>query len=148
MNNLNHQKPCILITIDVEDWFQVENFKSYIPFSTWDSRELRVEQNVYKLLDLFDSFSNNSIGTVVRADKINSVNINKEEIDFSQLYPEGEKAKKSSKSCESYQFPKTRAEKAGKKLGSVLYWCIVDTQATVLRQVSTSGDAPYGIQPR
>ena len=45
----------ILITIDVEDWFQVENFKPWIPFSTWDSRELRVEQNVHRLLDLFDS---------------------------------------------------------------------------------------------
>ncbi len=47
----------ILITIDVEDWFQVENFKTYIPFSTWDSRELRVEKNVQKILDLFDSIS-------------------------------------------------------------------------------------------
>ena len=37
-----------MITIDVEDWFQVENFKPYIPFSTWDTRELRVEQNVHK----------------------------------------------------------------------------------------------------
>ena len=45
----------ILITIDVEDWFQVENFKPWIPFSTWDERELRVEKNVHRLLDLFDS---------------------------------------------------------------------------------------------
>jgi polysaccharide deacetylase family protein (PEP-CTERM system associated) len=45
----------ILITIDVEDWFQVENFKPWIPFSTWDSRELRVEKNTHRLLDLFDS---------------------------------------------------------------------------------------------
>ena len=44
-----------LITIDVEDWFQVENFKRWIPFSTWDTRELRVEQNVHRLLDLLDS---------------------------------------------------------------------------------------------
>ena len=45
----------ILLTIDVEDWFQVENFKPWIPFSTWDQRELRVERNVHQLLDLFDS---------------------------------------------------------------------------------------------
>jgi len=45
----------ILLTIDVEDWFQVENFKPWIPFSTWDQRELRVERNVHRLLDLFDS---------------------------------------------------------------------------------------------
>lgn len=47
----------ILLTIDVEDWFQVENFKPWIPFSTWPDRELRVEQNVHRLLDLFDSIS-------------------------------------------------------------------------------------------
>ena len=47
----------ILLTIDVEDWFQVENFKSYIPFSSWDSYELRVEKNVHRLLDLFDSIN-------------------------------------------------------------------------------------------
>lgn len=46
----------ILLTIDVEDWFQVENFKPWIPFSTWPSRELRVEKNTNRLLDLFDSF--------------------------------------------------------------------------------------------
>lgn len=53
MNN----DPTILLTIDVEDWFQVENFKQYIPFSSWPDRELRVERNTYKLLDLFDSVS-------------------------------------------------------------------------------------------
>ena len=47
----------ILLTIDVEDWFQVENFKPWIPFSTWDERELRVEKNTHRLLDLFDSIN-------------------------------------------------------------------------------------------
>jgi polysaccharide deacetylase family protein (PEP-CTERM system associated) len=47
----------ILLTIDVEDWFQVENFKRWIPFSSWDSRDLRVENNVHRFLDLFDSFA-------------------------------------------------------------------------------------------
>jgi len=46
----------ILITIDVEDWFQVENFKSRIPFSTWNSYKLRVEKNTYRILELLDSF--------------------------------------------------------------------------------------------
>lgn len=46
-----------LITIDVEDWFQVENFKRWIPFETWDQRELRVEKNVHHLLDLFDAIT-------------------------------------------------------------------------------------------
>jgi len=48
--------PSIIITVDVEDWFQVENFKQYIPFSSWSSHKLRVEWNTSKLLDLFDSF--------------------------------------------------------------------------------------------
>jgi len=46
--------PHILLTIDVEDWFQVENLKSAIPFESWPTRELRVERNTHKLLDLFD----------------------------------------------------------------------------------------------
>jgi len=51
----------ILITIDIEDWFQVENFKQYIPFSSWDSYELRVEKNTHKILDLLDSNPTNPI---------------------------------------------------------------------------------------
>lgn len=46
----------ILLTFDVEDWFQVENFKTYIDFSAWDSFELRVERNTVRILDLLDSF--------------------------------------------------------------------------------------------
>jgi polysaccharide deacetylase family protein (PEP-CTERM system associated) len=44
-----------LLTFDVEDWFQVENLKSCIPYSSWGSCELRVEKNVHKILDLLDS---------------------------------------------------------------------------------------------
>jgi peptidoglycan/xylan/chitin deacetylase (PgdA/CDA1 family) len=43
-----------LFTIDVEDWFQVENLRPWNPPAAWDSRELRVEANVHALLDLFD----------------------------------------------------------------------------------------------
>ena len=43
------------MTVDVEDWFMVENFKPWIPFSSWSSYELRVERNTHQLLDLFDS---------------------------------------------------------------------------------------------
>jgi len=45
----------ILLTIDVEDWFQVENFKEWIPFSSWSSYELRVEKNTHRILDILDS---------------------------------------------------------------------------------------------
>lgn len=47
----------ILLTFDVEDWFQVENFKEYIPYSSWGSKEVRVEKNTNELLDLLDSSS-------------------------------------------------------------------------------------------
>lgn len=45
----------ILLTIDVEDWFQVENFKQSVPFSSWSRCELRVEKNTHSLLGLLDS---------------------------------------------------------------------------------------------
>ncbi len=51
------EKKTILLTFDVEDWFQVENFKDYIPFSSWDSYNLRVEKNTHTILNLLDSFS-------------------------------------------------------------------------------------------
>lgn len=44
----------ILITVDIEDWFQVENLRHCYPHKTWGSCELRVEKNVNVLLDLFD----------------------------------------------------------------------------------------------
>jgi peptidoglycan-N-acetylglucosamine deacetylase len=47
---LNH----FLITVDVEDWFQVENLRPWNPVAAWDRRERRVEANVNRLLDLFD----------------------------------------------------------------------------------------------
>ena len=52
-NNRDHAK-YFLMTIDVEDWFHVENFKSLIPFDTWDHQESRIEDNIHRLLDLFD----------------------------------------------------------------------------------------------
>jgi polysaccharide deacetylase family protein (PEP-CTERM system associated) len=58
----------ILLTIDVEDWFQVENFKPWIPFETWDQRELRVERNTHKLLNLFDSIELKAQSSKLKAD--------------------------------------------------------------------------------
>jgi len=48
------EKRSVLFTVDVEDWFQVENFKPWIPFSSWPDRELRVERNTRYLLDLLE----------------------------------------------------------------------------------------------
>ena len=45
----------ILLTFDVEDWFQVQNFMQCIPFSSWPRCELRVEKNTHLILDLLDN---------------------------------------------------------------------------------------------
>ena len=42
------------ISIDVEDWFQVENLKSAIPRESWDEYPLRVEDNTKRILDIFE----------------------------------------------------------------------------------------------
>jgi polysaccharide deacetylase family protein (PEP-CTERM system associated) len=49
-------KKKIFLTFDVEDWFQVENFKQNISFSSWKERDLRVFNNTIKVLDILDSF--------------------------------------------------------------------------------------------
>ena len=51
----------ILLTIDVEDWFQVENLRPWFPPSTWPHQPLRVVRNTRRLLDLFDQFAPKTI---------------------------------------------------------------------------------------
>jgi polysaccharide deacetylase family protein (PEP-CTERM system associated) len=42
------------MSIDVEDWFQVENLRGVIGRDTWRTRELRVERNMDRMLALMD----------------------------------------------------------------------------------------------
>jgi polysaccharide deacetylase family protein (PEP-CTERM system associated) len=42
--------PHAVMSIDVEDWFQVENLKAVIPRDTWKTRQLRVERNMDRML--------------------------------------------------------------------------------------------------
>jgi polysaccharide deacetylase family protein (PEP-CTERM system associated) len=59
---MSHQlPPCFILTIDVEDWFQVENLRPWFPHENWSGCELRVERNVNMLLDLFDQASSELI---------------------------------------------------------------------------------------
>jgi len=44
----------MLITIDVEDWFQVESMRTKFPLSSWSSQAYRVEKNVNKILFLLN----------------------------------------------------------------------------------------------
>ena len=41
------------LSVDVEDWFQVGAFEKVIERDEWDSIKTRVEDNVYRILDLF-----------------------------------------------------------------------------------------------
>ena len=41
------------LSVDVEDWFQVGAFEDVIARGEWDSIKTRVEDNVYRVLDLF-----------------------------------------------------------------------------------------------
>lgn len=43
------------LSVDVEDWFQVGAFEHTIKRADWDSLELRVGDNVARILDLFDA---------------------------------------------------------------------------------------------
>lgn len=45
------------LTIDVEDYFQVNAFAGIIPQDTWDSYPSRVDGNTRRILDMLDSFS-------------------------------------------------------------------------------------------
>jgi len=44
------------LTIDVEDYFQVNAFEPYVARESWDGFPLRVADNVARLLDLLDEF--------------------------------------------------------------------------------------------
>jgi polysaccharide deacetylase family protein (PEP-CTERM system associated) len=40
------------MSVDVEDWFQVQNLAGAIPRSSWDSQECRVVENTRRMLDM------------------------------------------------------------------------------------------------
>ena len=44
------------LTVDVEDYFHTEAMAGVAPRHSWDSLSLRVEDNTWKLLDLFERY--------------------------------------------------------------------------------------------
>ncbi len=46
-----------ILTIDVEDYFQVENLKETVKYSDWEKYECRVIKNTDKVLDILDRYS-------------------------------------------------------------------------------------------
>ena len=49
-------RPLALLSVDIEDYFQVEAFADRIARDTWASYASRVEDNTRRILDLFDEF--------------------------------------------------------------------------------------------
>jgi len=47
----------ILLTFDIEDWFQVENLKGKIKRSDWDYKKLRVKNNTNRILNLLEQYN-------------------------------------------------------------------------------------------
>lgn len=45
-------RPLAAMSIDVEDWFQVENLRAVVSKDSWDERELRVERNTDRMLEM------------------------------------------------------------------------------------------------
>jgi len=48
------------LSVDVEDYFMVENFASSIRFEDWDNYPLRLEKSVHQLLNLFEAHRTNA----------------------------------------------------------------------------------------
>ncbi len=55
----------ILLTFDVEDWFQVENLRPLFPPDCWDRQEWRVERSTRTVLDTLDAAAR-AIGKPIR----------------------------------------------------------------------------------
>ena len=49
-------RPSALLSVDVEDYFQVEAFADRVDRANWDEYPSRVESNTHHILDLFDEF--------------------------------------------------------------------------------------------
>ena len=55
-NQASHQAPVPIVnamTVDVEDYFQVQALSPHFPKSLWDSQSTRVERNTDRLLSMF-----------------------------------------------------------------------------------------------
>jgi polysaccharide deacetylase family protein (PEP-CTERM system associated) len=59
MKNQNHKSARIthVLTVDVEDYFQVEAFAGSVDRESWDRRPSRVVANTQRVLDLFDEYN-------------------------------------------------------------------------------------------
>ena len=52
MPHAHRPAPPAAMSVDVEDWFQVENLNEVVHRASWETRERRVERNTSRMLDL------------------------------------------------------------------------------------------------
>ncbi|HZI73923.1 MAG TPA: polysaccharide deacetylase family protein, partial [Gemmatimonadales bacterium] len=52
MTDADERSSTAAMSVDVEDWFQVENLKPVVARASWDSRETRVVRNTSRILEL------------------------------------------------------------------------------------------------
>ena len=57
MKKVNINSDLYLLSFDIEDWFQVENFKGIIKKDDWENKKFRVAENTEKLLDTLDKYN-------------------------------------------------------------------------------------------
>lgn len=50
----------LIFTVDIEDWYQVENLKGVISRKEWSCKESRVVENTEKILDILDACEANA----------------------------------------------------------------------------------------
>ena len=55
MSAASDVQPPAAMSVDVEDWFQVENLRAAVSRDSWDDRELRVHDNTARMLDIFET---------------------------------------------------------------------------------------------
>jgi polysaccharide deacetylase family protein (PEP-CTERM system associated) len=125
--------PTIMLTIDVEDWFQVENFKTWIPFSSWSSCDLRVEKNTHRLLDLFDSIE--TAGRL-ESDEARRPGSKQAIMRLGQEAGKLETVKKSHPS--SFQASQLRAKERPKATFFILGW-IAERLPNLIREIKSRG---------
>ncbi len=53
---MNQESGVILITVDLEDWFQVENLRQQFPQNLWNTNLIRVQEPTISLLKLFKKY--------------------------------------------------------------------------------------------
>jgi polysaccharide deacetylase family protein (PEP-CTERM system associated) len=70
--------PSVAFTVDVEDWYQVENLKHIIARESWNLQESRVQENTFKILDMLDETKSRGTFFVLGYTAERAVNLVKE----------------------------------------------------------------------